>query len=403
MILKLISLNIQSWVARKFSLTITILSIALGFSLILAIQLIQTGLKSSFTGTISKTDLIVGARSGSTQLLLYSVFHIGNPTQNISYSVFKKYESHPSVSWMIPISLGDSHKGYRVVGTDERFFQHYKFRGGKSLSMQSGKWLKNNFGVVLGADIAEKLGYNLEDEITLSHGISQVSFQEHKENPFRITGILNKTFTPVDRSLYVSLDAIDIMHDVKPNPKSRQITAFLLGSRSKLQILNLQREINTSKEEPLQAVLPLIALSDIWTIVENLELVFTILAFIVLVTALLGLVLNLLGTLKERRKEIAILRSLGMKNGSVYFLFLSEGVLTATIGITLSYLFVYGGLFFLQSVIEAEFGIYIPYTVPGMNAIFYSYIGIILAGIFSLLPAYLSYRYSLQDGLSQKA
>ncbi|MCC5816058.1 MAG: ATP-binding cassette domain-containing protein [Leptospira sp.] len=241
----------------------------------LAIQLIQTGLKSSFTGTISKTDLIVGARSGSTQLLLYSVFHIGNPTQNISYSVFKKYESHPSVSWMIPISLGDSHKGYRVVGTDERFFQHYKFRGGKSLSMQSGKWLKNNFGVVLGADIAEKLGYNLEDEITLSPGISQMSFQEHKENPFRITGILNKTFTPVDRSLYVSLDAIDIMHDVKPNPKSRQITAFLLGSRSKLQILNLQREINTSKEEPLQAVLPLIALSDIWTIVENLELVFT--------------------------------------------------------------------------------------------------------------------------------
>jgi putative ABC transport system permease protein len=400
MILQLLRLNLQSWLARKFSITLTILSISLGFTLLLSIQLIQAGMKSSFTGTLSKTDLIVGARSGSTQLLLYSIFHIGNPTQNIEYSTFLKYQNHPSVSWVIPISLGDSHKGYRVVGTDSRFFKYYKYRNGRPLHFAQGTSDNDNYGVVLGSEVARSLGYALGDRIIISHGVSKISFQDHKENPFQITGILEPTYTPVDRSLYVTLTGMDKIHEISQEKHERHITAFLLGVKSKMQILNLQREISNEKNDPLQAVLPLIALSEIWTLVENLEMVFTILAFVVVFTSLLGLILNLLGILKERRREIAILRSVGMGSKSVYFLFISEGLFIAIVSMFISLIVVYGGLFLFQPIIESSFGIFIPLTLPGIKIYSYLGLGIICAGIFSLIPGFLSYKKSLQDGLN---
>jgi putative ABC transport system permease protein len=204
----------------------------------------------------------------------------------------------------------------------------------------------------------------------------------------------------VDRSLYVTLTGMDKIHEISQEKHERHITAFLLGVKSKMQILNLQREITNEKNDPLQAVLPLIALSEIWTLVENLEMVFTILAFVVVFTSLLGLILNLLGILKERRREISILRSVGMGSKSVYFLFISEGLFIAIVSMFISLIVVYGGLFLFQPIIESSFGIFIPLTLPGIKIYSYLGLGIICAGIFSLIPGFLSYKKSLQDGLN---
>ena len=120
-------LSYKSLASRKFISFLCVLSIALSLSLFLMVEKLRNGVEEGFTNTISNADLIVGSRSGPLQLLLYTVFHMGSPTNNIRYSSYEEIKSNPTVAWTIPISLGDSYKGHRVVATDENFFKHYQF------------------------------------------------------------------------------------------------------------------------------------------------------------------------------------------------------------------------------------------------------------------------------------
>ena len=126
-------LAFRSLAARWLTVSLTILAIALSVALFLGVEKIRNGAKASFADTISGTDLIVGARSGSVQLLLYSVFRIGNATNNVTWESFEDIREMPDVAWAIPLSLGDSHRGYRVLGTTAEYFDRYKFRAGKGL------------------------------------------------------------------------------------------------------------------------------------------------------------------------------------------------------------------------------------------------------------------------------
>ncbi|MEL6641728.1 MAG: ABC transporter permease, partial [Pseudomonadota bacterium] len=283
----IVRLAIASLFARALTVGMTILAIALSVALFLGVEKVRTGAKDSFADTISGTNLIVGARSGSVQLLLYSVFRIGNATNNISWDSYQDIAARSEVEWIVPISLGDSHRQFRVMGTTVGFFEHYKYRRGRSLDIADGLIMDDLFDAVVGADVAATLGYAVDDPIIVAHGLA--SFTEHKDQPFRISGILEKTGTPVDRTVIVSLEAIEAIHvdwkggaqipgqstpvdvirQMELQPKA--ITAAMVGVKSPLQTFGLQRAINEYPEEPLLAILPGVALQELWGIVGIAE------------------------------------------------------------------------------------------------------------------------------------
>ncbi|MEM6466728.1 MAG: ABC transporter permease [Pseudomonadota bacterium] len=411
----LFRLATASLLARSLTVTMTVLAIALSVALFLGVEKLRTGAKSSFADTISGTDLIVGARSGSVQLLLYSVFRIGSATNNVTWQSYQDIGARPEVDWIVPLSLGDSHRQFRVLGTSKGFFEHYKYRGGKGLEMDEGVVMDDLFDAVIGADVAAALGYGLDTSIIVAHGIQ--SFTKHDEHPFRVSGVLAKTGTPVDRTVIVSMEAIEAIHvDWRQGAKipgqttpaevlrkmdltPKAVTAAMIGTKSRLQVFNLQRAINEYRQEPLLAVLPGVALQELWQIVGVAETALVGVSAMVVVTALLGMMAMIFAGLSSRRREMAIYRAIGARPRTIFGLFLLEGVLMAGLGALIGLAFVYGGLLVVQPWLDSTYGLWVPITAPGAQEAVVM-LGVVCAGaIVSTAPAFRAYALSVADGM----
>ncbi|AML51976.1 ABC transporter permease [Falsihalocynthiibacter arcticus] len=411
----ILRLAIASLFARALTVAMTILAIALSVALFLGVEKVRTGAKASFSDTISGTDLIVGARSGSVQLLLYSVFRIGNATNNVTWESYQDIAARPDVDWIVPISLGDSHRQFRVMGTTQAFFEHYKYRQGRSLAVSDGAIMDDLFDAVIGADVAATLGYHVGDPIIVAHGLA--SFTEHKDQPFRVSGILEKTGTPVDRTVIVSMEAIEAIHvdwqsgaqapgkstpadvirEMELTPKA--ITAALVGVESPLQTFALQRAINEYKEEPLLAILPGVALQELWGIVGIAETALLAVSAMVVVTALIGMMATIFSSLNERRREMAIFRAMGARPFTILSMLVLEAMVMAAVGALLGLVLLYVGLIITQPILDSAFGLWLPIDAPMMRE-FWVIIGVIFAGaIVSLVPALRAYRMSVADGM----
>ena len=415
----LLRLALASLNNRRFTALLTVLAIALSVCLLLAVERVRTEARSSFASTISGTDLIVGARSGSVNLLLYSVFRIGNATNNIRWSSFEWLASHPKVKWAIPISLGDSHRGYRVMGTDMSYFQHYRFGRGQSLQLAQGKPFADMFDVVLGAEVAAALHYTIGQELVLAHGVSEVSLTRHDDKPFKVSGILARTGTPVDRTLHISLPGMQALHvdwqngipargagrvsaesarsmDLQPTA----ITAVLLGLNSKIATFALQRQINEYSGEPLQAILPGVALQELWSLMGTAEKALFMVSLFVVLTGLIGMLTAILTSLNERRREMAILRSVGARPRHIASLLVLEAFTLSLAGVTVGLILLYVGIAASQGYVQANYGLYLPLNLPSRYE--WSVLGAILAAalLMGSVPAWRAYRQSLSDGLS---
>ena len=170
----ILNLALRSIWARKMTALLTIISIAAAIFLFVAVENLRQGARTSFEQTLSDTDVIVGARSSPIALVLYSVFQIGDPTNNVTWESYKDISARSDVAWAVPISLGDSHKGYRVIGTTADYFKHYKYADKQTLAFENGQQFDDLFDVVLGAQAARELGYQLGESLTLSHGLSLI-------------------------------------------------------------------------------------------------------------------------------------------------------------------------------------------------------------------------------------
>ncbi|MDA9100184.1 ABC transporter permease [Planktomarina sp.] len=411
----ILRLALGSLIARATTVGMTILAIALSVALFLGVEKVRTGAKASFADTISGTDLIVGARSGSVQLLLYSVFRIGNATNNLTWSSYKDVASRPEIAWIVPISLGDSHKQFRVMGTTPDFFNRYKYRSGQSIEFADGKNMSDLFDTVIGADVAATLNYSVGDPIVVAHGLA--SFTEHKDQPFKISGILNKTGTPVDRTVIVGLRAIEAIHvdwqegaqvqgqttpvdvirKMKLQPKA--VTAALVGIENRLQVFGLQRAINKYNKEPLLAILPGVALQELWQIVGIAEVALISVSAMVVITALIGMMAMIFSSLNERRREMAIFRAMGARPRIILGMLILEAAVIASIGAIFGLALMYLGLYIAQPIIDAKFGLWLPSKAPTLNEFLVLAAVIIASIIASLLPALRAYRLSLADGM----
>ena len=408
-------LAFTSLMARSLTVGMTILAIGLSVALFTAVETVRNGARASFADTISGTDLIVGARSGSVQLLLYAVFRIGNATNNITWQSYQDLASRPQIDWIVPISLGDSHRQFRVMGTNNAFFKYYQYRQGQNLAFADGVIFSDLFDTVVGYDVAQTLGYAIGDPIVVAHGLN--SFTEHKDQPFRVSGILEKSGTPVDRTVMVSIEAIEAIHidwrsgakipgQTTPLDTIRQmdltpqaVTAALIGVKSPLQTFALQRSINQYPLEPLLAILPGVALQELWGIVSIAETALLAVSVMIVVTALIGMMTTIFSSLNERRREMAIYRSMGASPCTILSLLILEALLTATAGALLGLGLMYAGLFVAQPLIDHVFGLFLPLEPPALRELLILLAVVTAGGIVSLVPALRAYRLSLADGM----
>lgn len=442
--MSLLTLSRKSLLNRFSSIVITTIAIALSITLLLLIERARVDAKASFYNTVSGTDLIVGARTGSTELLLFSVFRIGHPTNNLSFTSYQDIISKRSVKWAIPLSLGDSHKGFNVIGTNNDYFTHYRYANKQNLVFTHGHAFEQVNHVVLGSNVAKKLHYHLGDSIVLSHGAGNTSFHHHDDHPFKVVGILAATGTAVDNSVHVPLVAIDNIHGSATTPsiskkhqadehhnhdhhdeqhyseqsdehsklpalsnaeltgQPKQISAFLLGLKNPIFALQLQRNISQYKQEPLLAIMPRFTLRQLWEVVGVFEKALLVISGAVVVIALLGMLTNLLASLSQRRRELAILRSVGATPRTIFTLLGLEALLITVCATLLAIAFYYLVIVLLANMLGSISGIHLQLMALSQYQMTLL-AGIILLGtLFGCLPAYKAYRYALSDGLTIK-
>ena len=537
----ILDLALKSLRNRAFSTSLTVGSIALSVALLIGVENVREGMRESFSNTISQTDLIVGTKGGTIQLLLYSVFGMGAPTENVSWDAYQRWAEHPAVAWTIPYGLGDSHRGFRVIGTNEDFYRHYRYRGGQAIALAEGRPNAELFDLTLGADVAAELNYTIGDEVAVTHGIGEVGFLTHDHMPFTVVGVLDKTFTPVDRAMYVTLEGMEAIHWEDGAPPAEgdehvhdedghaheedehaheegehahedeaehahddeadahdeaaahddgevhddeahahdeaaahddgeahdegheaahdeaahahddeevheegevhddeehahdeeqeaahdeadhahddeehahnldisidevqvtQVTSFFVGTTDRRDVLNLQREINDFEDEPMMAVLPGVALNEMWQGLGYAETGLRLVTIFVVLVGLLGMVVSLYTSLNERRREMAILRAVGAGPKRIVSLLVLESLCLASAGAVLGLGLVYALLSVAQPLVEAQVGLFIPISPPG--PVEWLFLGaVVTAGfLMGFVPALKAYRTALHDGLA---
>jgi putative ABC transport system permease protein len=433
------SLTLKSLGNRKFSAFLVVMSIALSVALLLGVERLRVQSLKGFTRSISGTDLIVGARTGSVNLLLYSVFHVGSVGNSISLQGYKYLLNQDAVQWAVPIALGDNHRGYPLVGTTDEYLEHIQYGRNRNLSLAQGNWFFGNREVVLGAEVADTLGYGLGTPIVIAHGGGDVTFIEHDEHPFVVSGILGRTGTPIDRIIHSALSGIDAIHaDFNLQQKSGDtvghllegleesatdsehedehegevhehhaeleysggISAVLLGLKSRPAALFLQREINEYSGEPLTAIMPGIALQELWAVVGYLENGLFIISIFVIVIGLVGMFIALMTTLDQRRREMAVFRAVGARPFHVLAMIVSEAAVLTGLAIMAGVALVYAMLAMAQPLVLEKSGLYLEIgMISGREWMLLGAVAV--AGILvSIVPAYRIYRYSLADGIT---
>lgn len=420
----IVRLALASLWNRRATAALTVLAIALSVTMLLGVEKVRRDARSAFANTISGTDLIVGARSGSVQLLLYAVFRIGNATNNMSWDSYRALRALPQVKWAVPLSLGDSHRGFRVLGTSAAYFEHYRYARKQTLRFEGGQPFNGTFEAVLGATVARELGYILEQQIVLAHGSGELTLVKHDQHPFEVVGVLAPTGTPVDRTVHVSVEAITAIHQPQPGemgapsrnagarfgllmerPEDRDltptsVTAMLVGVRSKMGIFKLQRAVNQYEVEPLLAIIPGVTLQELWDLMKVAENLLRVVSAMVVVTGLLGMLTVILSSLEARRREMAVLRSAGARPVHVFALFMSEAGALALVGVGLGTAMLYVATLAGRPLAAREFGLHLPLSLPAPTDLLLLGGVVVAAAMVGVVPAVHAYRMALADGLS---
>lgn len=409
----------RSLMNRKGSALLTILAVALSVALFLGVDKARHGARAGFDNTISGTDLIVGAPTGQINLLLYSVFRLGNATAEISWPTYETIAERDDVAWTIPISLGDSHRGFRVLGTNDSYFERYKYGQGKALELAEGERFDDIFEAVIGAGVARELGYEIGSEVVLTHGLGAGGLTDHEQRPFTVVGVLAPTGTPVDQTIHIPLEGVTAIHvgweSGTKNPFAdtiteemirgfdltpKSVTAVFVGLERRGTILSTQRALNTQAGEPLLAIIPGIALSELWQVTGVVERALIAVSVFVIAVGLVSVLTSILTSLNARRREMSILRATGARPVHILFLMVAEAGLLGFIGAVAGVILVQAGMVALGPVLASRYGVQLQGL--GIGAVDgWTVFGVTLAALLiGLVPAVLALRRSLADGLT---
>lgn len=416
----LVKLAARSAWARRLTLGLMVGAIAVSTLIMLATERLRHDVRNSFSQALSGTDLVVGARASATQLVLHAVFQIGPPTQPVSLARVEAIRRLPQVSWVVPLALGDSVAGHPVIATDPAFFTHVRVGDQRALEIRQGRVFGSELEAVLGADAARRLRVQPGDKLTLSHGAGALAEASHDDQPFTVVGVLAASGSPFDRSVLVSLESWQSLHagwaaGVRPRPgfsasgaspalvasqRPASVSAALVGLHNRAAVFSVQRLLQGAGEEPLTAALPGVTLDELWRGLGLGEAALRLLTALVALASLAGLVSVVLASLESRRRELAILRSVGASPVALASLMMIETLLAALVGVAIALALGVGLLAMLGPWIQADFGIALATDWPRSGE--WLLIGAVLLAsmLAGLLPAWRAWRLSLADGLA---
>ena len=392
----LMRLIVASIVARKTMALLTCFSIAISMLVLLSVAHIETQVRHNFERSVSGVDLIVGSRTSQLNLLLFSIFKIGYPSNNLQWQSFATIKAN-------------SHQGYGVVGTTQDYFSQLKYADKQPLVFVTGKYFENDFDVVLGSSVAKELDYALGYEIVLAHGAGKVSFTQHKQHPFAVVGVLKATGTPIDRSIYIPIQSVEILHNPGAHQNEHEaehadtnqtLSAVIVGAKNRVAILSLQRSLSQFEAEPLTAIIPGLALRELWQMMSTVELSLRVISILVLFASLIGMTTMLLASMRERRHELSVLRALGARPWLILLLVEGEALLLTFVGCILAYVLLCSGLYLLEPVLLSKYSFSLQVYPDGTLFTNYVLLALVLAMLLALLPAISAYTKSLKSGLS---
>lgn len=430
--LPLLKLVFHSAMSRSASLSLLLVCVAASASLLLSLDLIRQSAKQSFAQSVSGTDLIVGGPGSPMGLMLYSVLRLGEPARELPYTALEFIQKDKRVAWALPMSLGDSYRGFPVLGTDASYFQHFKYGAKQALTFTEGKPFENYavgepveklYGAVLGSEVAKRLKHRLGDQLELSHGLNagfKPNGANHKDKPFKVVGILDATGTPVDRTVHIGLHALEAIHldwqagapvpgmkipaelvgkfDLSP----KSVTAVLVGLNNRAAVFSVKRAVESIPDTPVTAVLPGVALSQLWDMLGNVEQLLWLIAALVGLVSVLGLVGVMLMSLNQRRGELAVLRSVGAGRWTITGALVLESAVVMVGGVVLAYALTGLALLFAGPWVQSELGLsLLPLHALGQGHMAVAVYGLI-GSLLGLIPAWGAYRQQVQSGLTPR-
>lgn len=448
----LITLAYKSLKSRKLTAIMTVVAVAISIYVFVSVALLKQQTRVNFTRAVSGVDLIVGPKTGSLNLLLASIYRIGNVNSSMNNDTLSWLESQGQVDWVLPIAMGDSHRGFRVIATSTRYFTTFKYGHKQTLTFAEGEPWHLASEVVIGSDIAKKLGYKLSDEIVLSHGVGVTSFTHHDGYPFKVVGILAKTGTAIDQTLHVSFDGLafahgeqshgselktdestskrqnlehqahshsshhddvhvsdkdELSHRNEPGKVAKQIdqssyqySAFLVGVKAKYATLMLQQRISKYTDEPIMAIIPGVALTELWQLIGQLETLLAVIASLVLLAALFGLATMLLATMKERKQELAIFRSLGASPKHIFTLVQLEVMLLTFFALAVATILFAVSLGLSGDWLAQRYGLYLQFSDVIADLAQTSIVVLFSAFVIGCIPSYFAYKASKSVSIS---
>ena len=415
----MLSLLLKSMRSRIIPTSLVTISLMASMVLLLSIERIQQGAEEGFNQSISGVDAIIGPRSSSIELVLYTVFHLGRPSNNITTKTVNDVKLRGDISWLVPIALGDSHKGFRVVATEPNYFEHIKYANGQPLVFSKGVAFAELSETVLGSDVAEKLSYRVGSKIQITHGSVESIGSKHDDFSFVVTGILNKTGTPIDRAIFLDLKGYELLHlgwksgkkifnlddiNLSSLPEDalipKTVTAAFIGLKSKLTLFNFSKNIREYPKEAISAVIPGIALSELWSIVGLVDKGFQLLSWIIIAISLIAMVTLIIASLDNRKQEMTIYRANGASPKFLAMMVLCESLVIGLTAIVGAIILVTIVTYFATVQLNLALGISPSFKWISMGEItVFSFI--LLAGaLSSLIPAVMVFRKNLHQTLS---
>jgi len=387
--------------------------------LLLSIERIQQGAEEGFNQSISGVDAIIGPRSSSLELVLYTVFHLGRPTNNITTKTIDDMRLRSDISWLVPIALGDSHRGFRVVATESNYFEHIQYANNQSLTFSKGGAFSELSEAVVGSDVAEKLNYSIGSKIQITHGSIESTGNKHDDFSFKVVGVLNKTGTPIDQAVFLDLKGYELLHlgwqsgkkvfslediDLSSLPDDaltpKTVTAAFVGLKSKLTLFNFSKSIREYPKEAISAIIPGIALSELWSIVGLVDKGFQLLSWIIIAISLIAMVTLIIASLDNRKQEMTIYRANGASPKFLAAMVIYESLVIGLVAIIGAVILVTIVTYFASNQLNLALGISPSFKWISLGEIQVFSI-ILLAGVLSsLIPAAMVFRKNLHQTLS---
>lgn len=394
--------------ARPLTTVLNIFLLALGIAVITVLILFSSQFQEKVNENTKGIDLVVGAKGSPLQLILCSIFHIDFPTGNIKIADAEKVARHRLVKGVIPLALGDSYEGYRIVGTTSAYAELYR------LQLTEGRWWSGDLEVTLGANVAERLQMKAGSTFVSAHGLTKEG-HAHEESTFLVVGVMKKSGTVSDNLIFTNIESIWHVHEVESDtltPKSpspvvasieagdsiREVTSLLVQYRNPLAVIQMPRYINGIGN--LQAASPAFEAARLFSILGVGADVLRAVAFVLILISGLSIFIVMYNSMKERRYDLAIMRSMGAGRSTLFLSIVTEGsaltLMGSTMGLVLGHVVLM--LFTVMVPEGAEAGLQATRLYPEEAWLLG---GSLLLGILcSLLPGIQAYRTDIHKVLA---